>query len=550
VAAWRSLGRPDGRGIAMLSAVRVLVAEDDPWVAEAIKRLLDDRDFSVVGEAADGSQAIHMTRSLRPDVVLMDLDMPVVDGVEATRQIQRWCPTPVVMLTGHDSPENAERAADAGASGYLIKPPDPGAVERAIRVAVDAFTKSMVLRRFSMDGQAAQAGLDLLDGLQHGQRGESSAIRARAPDDTQPINVSGYRSGRHLPQESVHERFGDPLVSLATLQPLQSTLTSRGIVVPELRALDIQRVIAEDENPQVPLRLATRVWQQAALLSGDENLGLAVAKVLRPGDLGVLDYALRASQTLGEAVQLLVRFYPLLGSAIRLQSLSDAQGSRLRLELADPTRHRVEFGLAVLVVVARQSTGIEDLRVGVRFIHPRPADVTEHQRTFGAPTSFGCDYNELLLSHETLQLPMQRADPILSDILLKRLRALMRDLPLRETLKSRVRRLMAEELQGGDPSLESVASQMAVSPRTLRRWLHEAHTSHRDVLDGLRKDMALRHLADGQLPIADVAQVLGYSEPSAFHRTFKRWTGKSPGEYREDLRPASETRRPEERPDP
>jgi AraC-like DNA-binding protein len=94
--------------------------------------------------------------------------------------------------------------------------------------------------------------------------------------------------------------------------------------------------------------------------------------------------------------------------------------------------------------------------------------------------------------------------------------------------------LIAAELCGGDPSVESVARRMHMSPRTLHRRLQEAETSYRVVVDDLRQDLALRYLAEDRLAIAEAAYLLGFSEASAFHRSFKRWTGRTPADYRRD----------------
>ncbi len=134
--------------------VRVLIAEDDYLVGETIKGLLEDVGYAVVGEAADGLEAVEMTQSLRPDVVLMDIKMPDVDGLEATRLIHERCPTPVVVLTAHEVPELVEEASEAGVGAYLLKPPNVREVERAITIAVARFGDMMKLRDYA--GQLEQ----------------------------------------------------------------------------------------------------------------------------------------------------------------------------------------------------------------------------------------------------------------------------------------------------------------------------------------------------------------------------------------------------------
>ena len=105
--------------------LRVLIGEDQFLVRQAIVGVVESLGYEVAGEAGDGQQAVDLTKSLRPDVVLMEIQMPVMDGTEACRLIQESFPVPVVMLTAHDSEELVQQASEAGAGAYLIKPPDP-----------------------------------------------------------------------------------------------------------------------------------------------------------------------------------------------------------------------------------------------------------------------------------------------------------------------------------------------------------------------------------------------------------------------------------------
>jgi len=134
--------------------VRVLIVEDDYLVSKMIEGLLEDIGYTVVGEAADGLEAVEMTQSLGPDVVLMDIKMPVMDGFEATRRIHETCPTPVVMLTAYDTPEMVEEASAAGAGAYVVKPPYGREMERAITIAMARFRDMMALRRLNAELQA------------------------------------------------------------------------------------------------------------------------------------------------------------------------------------------------------------------------------------------------------------------------------------------------------------------------------------------------------------------------------------------------------------
>jgi len=131
--------------------IRVLLADDDALVRSGLRALLDaEADLTVVGEAADGREAVERARALRPDVVLMDVRMPRLDGVRATREIVAWPTRPrVLVLTTFDLDEVVDDALDAGADGFLLKRATPEQLIDGIRtvVAGDALVAPAVTRR-------------------------------------------------------------------------------------------------------------------------------------------------------------------------------------------------------------------------------------------------------------------------------------------------------------------------------------------------------------------------------------------------------------------
>ncbi len=126
--------------------IRVLVADDDYLASEKIREIVEMLGYSIVGEAADGYQAVEMTCALRPDIVLMDIQMSGMNGLLAAEKIQQRCPTPVVVLTAYQSPDLLEQANRAGVGAYLIKPPNPRELERTVTIALARFQDMQSLR--------------------------------------------------------------------------------------------------------------------------------------------------------------------------------------------------------------------------------------------------------------------------------------------------------------------------------------------------------------------------------------------------------------------
>ena len=129
------------RAVASRRMIRIVLVDDQPLVRGGLRMLLEgEPDVEVVGEADDGAQGVELAERLRPDLVLMDIRMPVLDGIGAAREIRaRGLPARVLLITTFDPAEYAEHARAAGASGVLLKDETPEALVAAVRAAVAAF---------------------------------------------------------------------------------------------------------------------------------------------------------------------------------------------------------------------------------------------------------------------------------------------------------------------------------------------------------------------------------------------------------------------------
>jgi AraC-like DNA-binding protein len=292
-----------------------------------------------------------------------------------------------------------------------------------------------------------------------------------------------------------------------------------------------------DPDARVPHRQAIALWMHATRVTDLPSFGLRVAEAMDLAQFDVQMYAFLSSANLEEGTARILRYHRLNHDAalVELVRLGDQASYRHRL----PGEHRLppaaaQFVLGMATKAIRASTGAAAKIDEVRFQFPRPAVLDDYERILQAPCSFGNEYNEVVFPATLLSVPHVKADPGLTMVLDRHAKSLLDALPHVESLADRVRSLLARELQGGNPSAEHIAERLRMSPRTLARRLSGEGSSHKEILDGLRADLAQRYLSDRKLSIAEVAFLLGFSEPSAFHRAFKRWTGKTPSTFRSE----------------
>jgi AraC-like DNA-binding protein len=319
------------------------------------------------------------------------------------------------------------------------------------------------------------------------------------------------------------------------LRVCAEALERQGIDVASfLNGLSVERSALDDVDGRVPLDVDLALWDAAPVLSRDDDFGLHAAEQLRPGAFDVLSYTLSSSSSVGEAFRRLVRYNRVLHDVAQMDLVVAPEQARIEFSLTPEgtPRHQAEFSFTVFLSFCRKGTGVDVTPLRVEFSHPAPADTSEHKRIFRAPLVFGKSPNALVLPPRVLDLPLLGANPGLSAVLARQVEDLLAGLPSGETVLTRVRRLIAAELCGGAPTAEIVARRMRTTPRTLHRWLSAEGTSYRELLNGLRRDLALRYLAQDRLAIGEAAYLLGFSDASAFHRSFKRWTGQTPAQFR------------------
>lgn len=328
-------------------------------------------------------------------------------------------------------------------------------------------------------------------------------------------------------------------VSVKIFQAIVAGAAAQGVAPPDLlEAAGVDAAILADPDARLPRAAENRMWHEAARLTRDEAFGLHLPERLPTDGLGAIGFALRSSPTIGGAYDRVGRYMRLVAHGPLLHVVLDDTVARLQHTppAGDPapTRHAVEFLLASLVDLARRGVDASFTPRAARFRHPPPMHGGEHHRVFGPDVRFEVDRDEVVIDRAFLDRPQREAEPALCEVLDRHLAAVLAALPPEGSFLERARAALASELADGDPTLESLADRLRMSPRSLQRRLQQEGCSLSALLDRLRADLAVQHLRESRQSIAEVAFLLGFSEVSTFHRAFKRWTGLTPAAYRRD----------------
>ena len=292
--------------------------------------------------------------------------------------------------------------------------------------------------------------------------------------------------------------------------------------------------LLNDPDARIPLEQENVLWLTAADLAEDSAFGLHIAEMIQPGMFDVLDYVVRTAPTLRAAVDRLARYNRLMHDVAEFTVEDLPEGvlidHRFRTPDLMPVRHAAEFTMASLIVIARQMAGRLPLVVSVSFAHAAPEDTAEHRRIFGILPAFSAPRNALLLTADSMLAQVPAADPALSRIVTSHADQLLRKLSLsaEDCLISRVRQVILAGLADGKATIGEVARQLCMSERSLQRALQAEGSTFNALFDEVRKRTALDFIADSKIALGEIAYLIGFSEPSAFHRAFKRWTGLTP----------------------
>jgi AraC-like DNA-binding protein len=344
-------------------------------------------------------------------------------------------------------------------------------------------------------------------------------------------------AGRQRTPASDGAAAANATVAVLAARPAIAALEARGIdPAASLRAAQLSRETVASADSRLPFLAVRALWEAAADAAGDPSFGVHVAEALPIGALDVLDYVLSAEATAGAALSRLMRYVRLVHDAADLRLIVEPDHARIVGGVpASPAPQLDEFALTLLLVRSRQATGVAWRPERMAFQHERARDVGELSRVFGCALAFGAREIDMRFAASVLELPHLHADSTVLAVVSRFADDALASVPARGDLIARASSAIARRMSTELPTLSGTAAAMGLPERTLQRRLAEAGVSHSALVEGVRRELALKHLADAALSIAEIAFLLHFADSTAFDRAFKRWTGEPPARHRSRL---------------
>jgi AraC-like DNA-binding protein len=426
---------------------------------------------------------------------------------------------------------------------------------------------SMGLTTSELRARLARAGVDYPSVLDE-VRAEiaSGLLRAGELSIGETASLAGYRdvaafrraykrwtgetAGRAQRLRAQEERGSPRPSELATFAPSSSS-SLVSIVVNGAADLgapreELWRIAGIDPaSADVPERVPSECFyamvEVAVRLTGREDVCLRIREALDTTSFGVFGFAIATSVDLLDMFRRMHRFLA-FWDELELETSRSPEGLVVRLRSHVAWRRGQELHLAAVLGnnliqgwrLARHAFPVHS----VKLPGAPPADLEVYARVFGPSIAFGAPLAELTVPEDELARPLTGPRSDAADVVGRYMEEQLEKVPREARSVRDVRATLASLLPGHEPRIEIVARHLRTSARTLQRRLGEEGVRFEDLVDDVRRELSMRHLRAGALSIAEVAMAAGFSDPSAFHRAFRRWSGLTPAEWRARSRPS------------
>jgi AraC-like DNA-binding protein len=342
--------------------------------------------------------------------------------------------------------------------------------------------------------------------------------------------------GRADPWTGLQDPMLDRPTALAmTVAPLKEALQARGLdfgVLARRVGLDPEELARP--NARYPSARIQRLWALAAAESGDPLFGLHVGQLARPGVFHALGLGIVSSQSLLAALRRIERYSAVVSTNGRFVLVSGtgivALESRPTPGMVPPTPEWMDALVVAVCRLLQTAAGSTATPQCVRVPHAGRERADAYRDILGCEVVFDAEYLSLEFDAVRAAESVFTGNPELAAEA-DRISARYLDGLVPGAAATRVRELLLKAMPSGEFAQESVARALNQSPSTLQRRLRREGTNYQRLLDSTRHELALEYLRGGRHSLADVAFLLGFTDQSNFTRAFRRWTGKTPGQY-------------------
>jgi len=335
-------------------------------------------------------------------------------------------------------------------------------------------------------------------------------------------------------------------MNTVTVSQLYVSMFSNYLEQLQIRRPDLQlnRVslptISSSSCERLPLDVVESLVSSIAKHSKHKSFGLEIGEHIHPSDYGIFGYTLMNCSTISQAAELVVKHGSLLNQAftVALAERGDNVHFQLESNSSKPeSQVLVEFHLSSVVQLARFLVGgqksTDIILSEVRFQHAALADVSQYQGIFNCPVRFNQAKNEIVVSKNLLTKPIRSASPKMLSMLLKKVQRLSDEMNDKVSFGRRVCDFVENYISTtGLPSAADVAKHFNISLSTLKKHLNQENLNYTLICDEVRKNMAIKMVVCSSKQLQNISDYLGFSNSSAFHRAFRRWTKITPAEYR------------------
>jgi len=306
-----------------------------------------------------------------------------------------------------------------------------------------------------------------------------------------------------------------------------------------LKQVGLSPSLLHSSQARVSAKHYGALWRLVALTLDDEFFGQD-SRRMKSGSFAMICHAVLGCKTLSQAIDRSLRFYALILDDI--SGKLDLDGADASITLHQKAAPQRVFAHEVLLMLLHGlACWLVGRRIPIRraqFSYAAPPHSAEYRLMYSTTLSFQAPHTAIVFDAAYLALPIVQNERTVKEFLRSAPENILLKYKNGSSLGARIRRRLRQSLPGALPEFEAVAAEINMTPATLRRRLHEEGTFYQSIKDELRRDLAIGYLSHSKRSAMDIGLELGFSERSAFHRAFKKWTGASPGEFRRRLHPS------------